>query len=148
MEIDKLDRQIVNILVDNSRLSYRNIAKKVKVSVATVMHRVKNLEQSGIIKKYSAVIDYEKAGYDVEVIIDLRISKGKLFMVENKIANHPNVSAVYDNTGMFDATIIAKFKSRRGMDEFLKKIQTYDFVERTETRLILNIIKEEGIRLN
>jgi DNA-binding Lrp family transcriptional regulator len=148
MKLDNLDRQILNVLIDNSRLSYRQIAKKVKVSVATVMHRVKNLESSGVIKKYSAMIDYEKVGFDVEVIVDLRISHGKLFMVEKKIANHPNVSAVYDNTGMFDATVVAKFKSRRVMDEFLKKIQTYDFVERTETRLILNIIKEEGIKVS
>ena len=148
MELDNLDKQILNHLIDNSRLSYRHIAQKVKVSVATVMNRVNILEKSGVIKKYTLEIDHEKVGYDVEVIVDLRISHGKLFMVEKRIASHPNVCAVYDNTGTFDATVVAKFKSRRGMDEFLKKIQTYDFVERTETRLILNIIKEEPIKIS
>ncbi|RMF04981.1 Lrp/AsnC family transcriptional regulator, partial [Candidatus Woesearchaeota archaeon] len=62
-----------------------------------------------------------------------------------KIAADPHVTAVYDNTGDFDATVIAKFKNRRGLDSFLKKIQTYDFVERTETRMILNTIKEDTI---
>lgn len=148
MELDDTDTAILNVLIENSRLSYRQIAQKVKVSVATVMHHINALEQSGIIKGYSVNIDYEKIGFDVEIIIDLRISKGKLFLVEKKIATHPNVTAVYDNTGMFDATIIAKFRNRRAMDNFLKKIQTYDFVERTETRLILNIIKEGNIKLS
>ena len=50
-------------------------------------------------------------------------------------------------TGDFDAAILARFKNRRQMDSFLKKIQTYDFVERTNTRLILNAIKEKNVRV-
>lgn len=147
MEIDNRDEKIINSLLENSKLSYRKIAKKINVSVATVMHRVKKLESEGIIKKYTVLLNYEKLGYDVPVLIDIRVAKGKLFNVEKKIAIEPNVFAVYDKTGNFDATIVAKFKSRKAMDNFLKKIQTYDFIERTETQLILNTIKEEGIKL-
>ena len=132
---------LLDILVDNSRLSLRQIAKKSNVSVATVMHHVKKLEKDGVIKKYSAKLDYEKLGYDVEVMIEIRISKGKLFEVEKRIAVHPNVFAVYDITGAFDAVVLARFPTRRQMDNFLKKLQTYEFVERTETKLILNTIK-------
>jgi len=101
--------------------------------------------KEGIIKKYTTKLDYEKIGYDVEVIIEIRISKGKLFEVERKIAMHPNVFAVYDITGAFDSLVLARFPTRRQMDHFLKKLQTYDFVERTETKLILNTIKDENI---
>ena len=94
MELTERDNKILNIVVDNSRLSLRGIAKKANISVATVMHHVKKLEQEKVIKNYTANLDYEKAGYDVEVIIEIRISKGKLFEVEKKIAMHPNVFAV------------------------------------------------------
>ncbi len=147
ISIDKTDKAILNTLLENSRLSYRQIAAKVGVSVATVLNRVKALEESNVIKSYSAQLDYEKLGYDVEVIIDIRVSKGKLYEVEKKILKHPNVFAVYDNTGHFDATIIARFPTRRLMDNFLKHIQSFDFVERTETKLILKTMKEEGIRV-
>jgi DNA-binding Lrp family transcriptional regulator len=147
VEIDNIDKELINILIDNSRLSYRQIAKKAKVSVATVMHRVNRLNKQGVIKKYSTIIDLEKLNYDVHVIISVRVSKGKLFEVEKKIATHPNVAAVYDITGDFDAIVIAKFKNRRSMDNFLKRIQTYDFVERTQTVLILNTIKEEQLKI-
>ncbi|MDP3765110.1 MAG: Lrp/AsnC family transcriptional regulator [Nanoarchaeota archaeon] len=145
MELEETDKKILNIIVENSRLSLRQIAKKTGVSVATVMHHIKKLENEKIIKKYTAKFDYEKIGYDVEVMIELRISKGRLFDVEKKIATHPNVFAIYDVTGASDAVILARFRTRRQMDNFLKKIQTYEFVERTETKLILNTIKEENI---
>ena len=139
--------EIVNILLKDARLSAREIAAKVGVSVVTVLSKMKELENQGIIKNYTADLDYEKLGYDVHAIIRLQITKGKLFEVENKIAIHPNVFAVYDVTGEFDALVIAKFKSRKLLDSFLKKIQTYDFVQRTETQLILNTIKERNIKV-
>ncbi len=80
-------------------------------------------------------------------MIEIRISKGKLFDVEKKIASNPNVFAIYDVTGSFDAVVLARFRTRRQMDNFLKRLQTYEFVERTETKLILNTIKEEFIKV-
>ena len=145
MQLEETDKKILNILIDNSRLSLRQIAKKADVSVATVMNHIKKLEKEKIIRKYTTELDYESIGYDVEVMVDIRISKGKLFEVEKKISTHPNVFAIYDTTGDFDASILARFKSRRKMDNFLKKIQTYDFVERTYTKIILNTMKEENI---
>lgn len=145
--IDDIDKEIINNLILDSRLSYRKIAQKLKISVATVMHRVNKLEKEKIIRLYSTRIDYEKIGYDIDVLIEVKISKGKLFLVEQKIASNPNVFAVYDVTGEYDAIILARFKNRRMMDTFLKKIQTYDFVQRTHTKLILNTIIDENMLL-
>jgi len=147
MELDNLDKNIINTLITDSTLSYRAIAKKVNVSVATVMNRVNKLKKENIIKRFTTIVDYDKIGFDVEVLIEVRISKGKLFQVEKEIAHHPNVFAVYDLTGDFDAAILARFRNRKSMDTFLKKLQTYDFVERTNTRLILNTIKEKQIEV-
>ena len=147
MDTDDTDKTILNIMLENSRLSYRQIAKRTGVSVATVMHRMQRLVKEGLIKKYTTILDYEKLGYDVEVLIDVRIAKGKLMEVERKIAVDPNVFGVYDTTGEFDAVILARFQNRRKMDAFLKKIQTYDFVERTNTKLVLSTIKESQIKV-
>lgn len=147
VSVDDKDRAILNVLLENSKLSYRQISKKLGFSSVTVMNRIKRLEDYGIIKKYSAVLDHDKLGFDIPVLIDVRIAKGKLFKVESKISKHPNVVAVFDNTGHFDATVIARFKNRRSMDTFIKQIQTYEDVERTETKLILNTVKEDNLRL-
>jgi DNA-binding Lrp family transcriptional regulator len=147
MKIEEKDKKILNALILNSRLSLRQIAKKTSISVATVMHHVNQLEKEGVIKKYTAKLDYEKLGYDVEVMIEIRISKGKLFDVEKKIATNPNVFGVYDVTGVYDAIVLARFLNRRQMDVFLKKLQTYEFVERIETKLILNTLKDENMTI-
>jgi DNA-binding Lrp family transcriptional regulator len=148
MDIDELDKRILNALIDNSRLSYRQIAKKIKVSVVTVMNRVKKLEKEGIIKKYTCLVDYEKLNYGFFVAMNVRISKGKEHDVEKKLALNENVYAIYDITGDFDVEIIGKFKTRHSLDEFVKKIQTFEFVERVNTKLILNIMKEDPIRVS
>lgn len=147
MPIDETDRNLLNILLDGSKQSLRKMAKAAGISAATAMSRIKRLEQEKYIKKYSVVLDYDQLGYDVDVLIDVKISKGKLFELEKKLALSKNVFAVYDCTGEFDAVILARFKNRKSMDTFLKEIQKYDFIERTNTRLILNTIKEENVKL-
>ena len=141
-EVTEVDRRIINALIDDSRLSYRQLSRKIGVSVATVMKHAKEMEKAGMIRGYTAVIDYEKLGFDIDVIISIKVSKGKLFQVENRISTSDNVKAVYDVTGDYDSVVVARFRNRRLLDVFLKKIQTYDFVERTNTVMILNTIKE------
>lgn len=145
MAPESTDKRIINTLIDNSRLSMRQISKKAKVSVATVMNHMNKLEKEGMIKKFTCVPDYEKLGYDMEVMIEIRVSHGKPKLVENRLATHPNVFAIYDITGDFDIVVLARFPNRRKADDFIKKIQTYEFVERVKTKLILNTIKEEPI---
>src|SRR3989344_11175 len=143
METDKTDIEILRVLEKNSRLSLRKIAKKVGVSVATVMHRLNRLEKESVIRGYTALLDYDKLGFELQAIISVDVSKGKLFEVEKKIATDPSVHAVYDITGHFDVVVVARFKTRKSLDTFVKKIQTYDFVEKTETAIVLNTIKED-----
>ncbi len=108
-------------------------------------NKIRLLKKEGIIRAQVSLVDYEKLGYDVQVIIQLKVSKGKLFEVEGKIASDRHVFAIYDQTGQYDATILARFKTRRELDGFLKKIQTYPFIEDTETSLVLNVMKENPV---
>ncbi len=146
-EMDGTDRRILDHLQKRGRDSYRDIARSLRLSPATIMKRVKRLEADGVITGYGAFVDLEEAGFNLNVIVDVRVANGKLHQIEGKIAKHPNVLAVYDNTGPFDSTVIASFKKRSDLDRFLKRLQGYDFVERTETKLILNTIQKRGIML-
>lgn len=147
MKTDSIDEKIINEFSRDSKVTLRKLAQKIGVSFVTVMNRVKRLEKEGIIEGYNAKINYDRLGYGTHVIIDVRISKGKLIELESRIARLPNIYAVYDTTGESDATVIGKFKSTKALDNFLKTIQTYDFVEKTNTKLVLNTIKESQIRL-
>jgi DNA-binding Lrp family transcriptional regulator len=147
-KIDKIDEKIINLLSGDAKMSLREIAKHTKKSFVTIMKRTRQLEAANILGKSFTKVNYESLGYDTFVTINVKISKGKLFELEKKIASSPNVLAVYDLTGGFDALVLARFRSTRELDIFLKKIQTYDFVESTSTALILNTIKDEQIPIS
>jgi DNA-binding Lrp family transcriptional regulator len=143
MDLDKTDVKILKILLENARLSHRQIAKKVKVSVGTVIAKIQKMERSGIIHGYSALVDYENLGYDLTIITEIIVSKGKLLDVEKEIAKIPNTCAVYDVTGTTDAIVIAKFKNRKTLSEFTKTVLSLPFVERTNSHVVLTIVKED-----
>lgn len=141
--IDDLDRKIIRIMNQNARKSFREIAKEVGTSAAVVIHAVKKLESLGSIKGYIPVIDAGHFGFDLMAIIALRISQGKLLETERKIAQIPRVAAVYDITGEWDSLVIAYFKGRQDLNDFLKKLNAMRFIGRTVTHIVLNIVKDE-----
>jgi len=143
VKVDDIDKQIINVLNDDARLSYREIAHMLNLSVGTVSHRIKRLEENGVILGYYPHIEPEKVGYDFRAIIFLNISKGKLRKVEEKIGEYSNVLSVYDVTGDYDAIIVGRFLNRSHLNQFVKEIQTIQYVERTTTSVVLNTLKED-----
>lgn len=143
LKIDEVDRKILKELTTDSRLSYRQIAKKAKVSVGTALNRIRRLEKEGVIKGYTAIVDQEKVGYQLTGIAEITVSKGKLLEMEQAISKLPNTCAVYDVTGLTDAIVVAKFHSREELSKFTKTILGMPFVDRTNTRVVLTTIKED-----
>jgi len=143
MVVDKTDIRILEVLLSNARLSYREIGSRVGVSAATAMTRVKNLEQGGIVLRYSAILDHETLGYELTAITEITVSKGKLLEMESEIAKLPCVCAVYDTTGLTDAILIAKFRNRQDLSNFTKSLLAMPFIERTNTHLVLTTVKED-----
>lgn len=143
MQLDETDAQILKVLVDNARLSSRQIAQKCGVSVGTALSRIRKMEEEGVIKSYSAVLDHERLGYELTVVTEITVSKGRLLEMENEIARIPNVCCVYDLTGLADAAIIAKFKNREDLSKFTKRLLALPYVERTNTHVVLTTIKED-----
>jgi DNA-binding Lrp family transcriptional regulator len=142
MELNETDKKILKSLLEDARFSSRQIAKNVGVSVGTVLSRIKKMEDVGIIKGYSAILDHEKLGYELTVVTEITVSKGRLVEMENEIAKNPNVCGVYDVTGLTDAVIIAKFKSREELGKFTKNLLALPYIERTNTHVVLTTVKE------
>jgi DNA-binding Lrp family transcriptional regulator len=143
MNMDETNVKILRKLLSDARLSYRKIAEEIGVSPPTVLSRVEKLESDNIIKFYSAVLDHEKLGYDLTAIIEVTAVKGKITEVERHIARLSNVCAVYDITGLTDMVIIAKFKNRKDLSNFVKRDLSMPYVERTNTHVVLLTVKED-----
>ena len=141
--LDENYKRIISEYLKDARISYREVAKRLQLAVGTVLTRTKKLENEGIIESYSAILNHDKLGYDIIAISEITVSKGKLTEVENAIAKLSPTCAVYDVTGENDAIIISKFKSREEMSDFTKKLLSMSNVERTNSKLVLNTVKED-----
>ncbi len=141
--IDELDQAILQEVNIDARRSHRDIARRLRVSPTTVSHRVEEMERGGIIHGYIPVLDDEALGWDLHAIIGIRISKGRLREVEEHLARDPRAYAIYDVTGDYDALLIGRFRDRRDLDRFVKRALQDPNIERTNTQVILNRVKED-----
>ena len=89
------------------------------------------------------MLDHEKLGYDFTAVIEVTAIKGKITEVEKHISKFPNVCAVYDITGLTDMVIVAKFKSRGELSNFVKKDISLPYIDRTNTHVVLITVKED-----
>ena len=143
MQLDEIDVKILGALIADSRLSSRQIAKQCGLSIGTVLSRVRQMDAEGIIKGYTVLLDQEKLGYELTVVTEITVSKGRLLEMENEIARIPNVCCVYDLTGLSDGAIIAKFKTSEDLSGFTKKLLSLPYIERTNTHVVLTTVKED-----
>ena len=141
--MDETDTKILKVLTSDARLSSRQISSQCGVSIGTVLSRIKKMEEEGIITGYTALLDHERLGYELTVVSEITVSKGRLLEVESEIARLLNVCCVYDVTGLIDAVIIAKFKNREELSKFTKRLLAIPYVERTNSHVVLTTIKED-----
>jgi len=143
MSIDEIDLKILKNLLVDARQSARKLSLKLGVSTVTVLSRIQKLEKLKIIKGYTATLDDVKLGYDLTTIIEISVKKGQMALVEKEVSTLDNVCAVYDITGQTDAIVIAKFKNREELSEFVKQLSSKPNVEYTNTHMVLNTVKED-----
>jgi len=143
MDLDKTDERILKNLMVDARSSARQLALKLGMSTVTVLSRIKKLEKEKIIKGYTALIDHEKLGYNLTAIIEIIAKKDKIINIEAELSKIENVCGVYDITGNTDTLVIAKFKSRSELSEFVKGLASIQNIENTITHVVLNTAKED-----
>ena len=96
-----------------------------------------------MIRGYVPVLDDEQLGFDLWAAIGIRISKGRLREVEERLARDNRAYAIYDVTGENDALLIGRFRDRRDLDRFVKHTLQDPNIERTNTQVVLNRVKED-----
>ena len=141
-KIDNLDIKILTELQKNARKSLREIAEKLKIAEGTVYNRINKLKKIGVIEKFIPIINYSKLGYDLIAVIGITAEGSHLIEIEKLLAREPNVTAVYDVTGQFDIITVARFKDRQSLSDFVKRIASLEYVKKTYTMLVLNVVKE------
>ena len=142
MTYENLDRKLVNALLGDGRASLRSLADDLDVSVTTVSNHLSNLEDEGIIQGYTPKVDYDKLGYDVTAIVQLKVEGSALPDVTDSLSEHEQMVSVYEVTGDYDIIAIGKFKDTDGMNDQIKELLTDVDIRESNTSVVLNAVSE------
>lgn len=144
LQIDRIDKNILALLLDNARISFLNIARSCNVSGAAIHQRVQKLKEKNIIKGYYCSLDPKSLGYFTCAYIGLQInltSKSSHEDVFNKIKEIPEIIECHHITGKYSLLIKIYAKSNEHLKQIIiDKIQSIYEITNTETFLSL----EEG----
>lgn len=137
--LDKLDRHILNSLLNNAKTPYAELAKQYAVSPATIHVRVEKMRQQGIIISTQISVDHRKLGFDVCCFIGIILKSARDYPAAlAKLNALDEVVEAWYTTGHYSIFIKVMCRSIDALQLVLiKKIQTIDEIQSTETLISL-----------
>ncbi|HVJ50807.1 Lrp/AsnC family transcriptional regulator [Desulfitobacterium sp.] len=141
-ELDEIDREILNLLIDNSRISNAEIARKINLSRVAVRDRIQSLIQRGIIQQFTTILDAEALGYPLAAFFEIEVQPEMLDQVAEELTKQVDVTIVYHMTGPTSLHVHACLRDSQHLSEFLKEnIYSIPGVLKVSSYLLLNRYK-------
>lgn len=138
--VDNTDLKLLEILKENSRLSFADLGRKINLSPSSVRERVQKMEDEGVIKKYDIEIDNKKIGYDLEAFILVKVFPGKLKYVIDKVKEFPEITAAHRITGNQNIHLKVVVQNQVYLQQLLDKLMQFGD---TNTFLILSQVNDD-----
>jgi len=147
--MDDKDLGLLRILEENSRLSAEEIATMTTLTPAEVQVRIHALEDAGVIRKYTTVINWEKAGNgEVSSIIELKVSPERDFgydRIAERLSRFRQIKTLRLMTGTYDLQLLVTGKNMQEVSRFVSEhIAPMDRIRETATHIIMKSYKENG----
>ena len=141
--LDTKDKAILDILSNSGREPASSISTKIGMSVPAVIERINKLQESKVIQGYKAIVNYEKLGMDISALITLVSESSDYYYDVIKLAkNADEVIKCFATTGSGSHVLLIRTENTNTLEKFLRTIQQWPGIIRTETQLILSSNKE------
>ena len=145
-----LEKDILSILTDDARIAPAKVAAMLSVDEQTVKNAIANMEKDGVIVKYTAILNNERAEDTlVEALIEVKVTPKKkegFDGIAKQIASFPEVKSVYLMSGAYDLAVMVEDRTLQQVSRFVsERISTFDGVLSTATHFILKKYKIEGV---
>ncbi len=142
--MDEIDLQILKCLRENSRINASFIGERVDMSVSAVIERMKKLDSSGVVKKYTLVLDPKQIGLDVLAYVSVSLEHPKFNEnFEKAVDNNPHVIECHYITGDFDFLLKIMTESIDALTRTLNDIKCIAGVSLTRTLIVLSTSKSD-----
>ncbi len=142
MTYENLDVKLVNELLGDGRASLRSLADDLNVSVTTVSNHLQTLEDEDVVNGYTPVVDYERLGYDVTAILQLKVDGNALPDITDTLRGHKQMISVYEVTGDYDVVAVGKFTDTDDMNALIKELLSDADINESNTSVVLNAAAE------
>jgi len=140
--MDAIDYQILAYLKENARENATNIGSKINLSTSAVIERIKKLENSGLIQKYTTIIDQNVLGRNLIAYINVRLEHPKFYENFVETINRNNsIAECYYIAGDFDFLLKILTQSGKKLEEILNYIKSINGVSMTRTSVVLSTNK-------
>ncbi len=148
--MNEKDRQILELLLENSRLRPEQMATMLGLPEAEVAARIRELEENKVIVKYHTLINWEKAGDEaVSALIEVKVipQRGAGFdTVAERIYRFPEVKSLYLMSGAYDIAVMIEGQTMKEVALFVAtKLATIEDVQSTATHFVLKKYKQQGV---
>jgi Lrp/AsnC family leucine-responsive transcriptional regulator len=146
IKIDEIDKKIISELSGNAEMPHAELADKCGVTRQTIASRIKRLENEDIIRKYKAVVDYEKVGLQSFIILFLKLDtsdSAKAADFINSIKNDPNVIMDVSITGEWDVMLLLAFGNVKEYESYTSKLRVLmgPMLKDSKSHVVLNFYK-------
>lgn len=147
--LDALDQRIVQLLIENARMSYSDIGQAVGISRVAVKARIQALEQRGVIEEYTTIINPQKIGGAVSCYFEIETQPDALPEVTRRLAENETITQIYRVTGKDKLHVHAVAASSEEMEKLIHEvIDPLPGVVSCGCNIILSRIKDiKGLRL-
>ncbi len=130
--LEELNQKIINLLIQDGRISYYDLAKRLNVPESTIRSRIRSLKEKGVIKGFTTIIDPTKLGYGSIAIVGVDVKAEKFIQVTKKLTQFPEVKFAATCSGDHMIMIEIWMSSGEDLREFIRtKIENIDGVLRT-----------------
>jgi Lrp/AsnC family transcriptional regulator for asnA, asnC and gidA len=143
--LDDIDKNIIKILQENAKTSYREIQDMLGISIGTIHNRISRLEKSKIIEGYTIKLNNEQLGFKLTFLIRIQIDGKHTQEILEKITKKPEVCSVFHISGEQSAELICRFKEAGDVHNFITELNKEDYVTKTISNMVLKEYKNSSI---
>ncbi|MDD3771026.1 MAG: Lrp/AsnC family transcriptional regulator [Weeksellaceae bacterium] len=147
MILDKVDLQLLNLLQEDAKITHKKLSVSLNLSTTAVYERIKKLEKSGIIKKYTALLDRKVLGKELMVMAHLRLdrhSRDNITDFEQQISLLKEVHECYHVSGEYDYILKMTFSDMDAYRDFMvRKLTSIPGVGNSHSMFVINEVKNE-----
>jgi DNA-binding Lrp family transcriptional regulator len=140
--VDETDRRLLRHLIRNSRQSIAGLARTLGLNESAVRRRIDRLTKTGVIKRFTIDVDYEKADNPITVIMGVNAGRMPGPKVAKALQGIDNIVEIYTVTGEFDLLIKIVCRTIPYFEEIIEQIRDQDFIEKTRSFVVLNKIRD------